>query len=108
MKNFQVSPFVNSVLIKDNLDLSPKYIVTSTSNLKSRIIDKESWERMQSNIDNTSFLQTEIISDLLKIGILYETKSLPKKEENLIWEIDLKEKDSKNILSELDKLKKKK
>ena len=107
MKNFQVSPFVNSVLIKDNLDLSPKYIVTSTSNLKSRIIDKESWEKIQSNIENTSFLQTEIISDLLKIGILYQTKSLPKKEENLVWEIDLKEKDSKNILSELDNFKKK-
>ena len=106
MKNFQISPFINSVLIKDNLDLSPKYIVTSTSNLKSRIIDKESWERIQSNIDNTSVLQQEIISDLLKIGILYETKYLPKKEENIIWEIDLKEKDSKNILSELDKFKK--
>jgi hypothetical protein len=57
MKNFQISPFINSVLIKDNLDLSLKYIVTSTSNFKSRIIDKESWERIQSNIDNTSVFQ---------------------------------------------------
>jgi hypothetical protein len=105
MKNFQVSPFINSVLIKDNLDLSAKYIVTSTSNLKSRVIDKESWERIQSN--NISFLPKEIISDLLKIGILYHTKSLPKTEENIVWEIDLKEKDSKNILSDWDKLKKK-